>query len=160
MSEILWARVDKRGDKDVLVLYRRQAVNTGRGPALEEQDVFVVENLSSQAFKGFDGQPVTMEMRLAGGTAEYVSVSADIKLSDKEPVEPKIARTNFKDPESERAATSKKRGMGRYIDKESKPSGKPGSPPVPIEQRGRRGGVSSRPTNMRPPTRPRGRGGK
>lgn len=139
MKHVLWASIEKRGKKETLVLYRKEAVSTARGPVIQDITVISIEDPNHET-RALDGEAVEVDIDV-----QYADPSGKILATfhktDKTPYEPQIKRTNFDDPESERR--KKARGMGRYMGKESKPSGAPGTPPVPPEQKRATRGKSS-----------------
>jgi len=156
MTETLWARVEERKRGKALVLYRNELVSGPRGPMVEARTVFVVEKIG-KSFEAFDGEAASLELTSTevGGD---ITVSATIKHSAQDPRDPEIPRIGFEDkvPEhEEKKKKIRKRGMGKFLGKDDKKAAtqKPGSPPVPPEQR-RRGASGLRaPTRRRRPKR-------
>lgn len=151
MKQLLWASLERRGKKETLVLFRREAVSTARGPVLEDVTVFSLENPppEAKALAAGPSQGVELELEVhPGSDHDTIMVSARIRSTDAQPQDPEIKRTNFDAPEGERRKRA--RGMGKYMGKESKPLGSPGTPPIPPEQR--RGQRVSKPGAPRRPT--------
>jgi len=145
MATLLWARWDEREDgSQALTFFRRQAVDTIRGQMLQDIPVLVVEDVKGKV----KDVPEAVELELdahrdADGS---IAIFAKAKATNARPKDPVLKRTKFDDPESERAKKAK-RGMGRFLGKEtaSKPASKGAAPPVPREQRvGGRGAARGR----------------
>ena len=136
MKHLLWARWEKTAEgKNAMVLFKRIVVTTARGQALEDIPILVVEDTKGM-IKDLP-KAVDLELDITASSDGKFVIAAMMGEAKKEPQDPKPKMANFDDPESERSKVSKKRGMGRFLGKEtqSRPASKGASPPVPPEQR-------------------------
>lgn len=140
MAKRLWARWDERGDgTTALTFFRRVVVETARGQAFEDILVLSVEDTKNKIKDLPEAVDLELDAKLdADGS---IAIFAKAQGTEKKPQDPKLKHTKFDDPETEQSKERKKkaakRGMGRFLGKDtkSKPVTKGATPPMPREQR-------------------------